>query len=773
MRSTKKIIFIVIMALFMGVFVLPQNIKTSIFGQDTFLNKADLHLWLDLQWWTQLDYRIDLSKVEKYNNDDNPDNNVDKNSIIQWVRATIERRVNNLWVSEPNIFLADIGNEKHIIVELAGIDDIDEAKKIVGKTIQLEFKEKKTDAEIKMKQQPEIKAAADTTLIKVQTANANFTKIGEWLKNSNDKITFTEEKKFKNEIPDNIKEKLWILQDWSILNEVIKADDGYSFNGWQISIKQAFSIFKTISKEEVDRTQTEQDNFDLVAKELNNSFEEKEQLLSYYPELLQSELQTLEIGKFSEVKELENKFIIIKLTDKKEVSEQIQASHILVSFQWADRSEQTRTKTEAKQIAQDILTKTTTTDFSALAKEFSDWPSAEQGGDLWFFGKGQMAPEFETAAFALENEWISELVETSFWYHIIKKIWYKPAEETKYSIQKISIDKTNIEAKSQIDVLYTRISPKEVTKKEEQITYQKISYSLEPNIWKDTGLDGSMFIRASVSFDQYGKPFVSITFNNEGAKLFWQITKRNIGKPLAIFVWWELISAPNVNDAILSGAAQISGRYTLPEAAELSQDLNTGAISAPIIIAGQYKVGATLWKDSMMKSLYAWLFGLILLSLYMILQYKLFGLVANLSLSIYALILIFILKTSWFIWVPIVLTLAGVAGLILSIGLAVDANILIFERVKEELKEGKSIPASIAIGFDRAWSSIRDSNISSLITCFILAIFGTSIIRGFAINLAIGILVSMFTAVTITRVLLFYFFSNSKKSNYLVGKIGK
>lgn len=178
----------------------------------------------------------------------------------------------------------------------------------------------------------------------------------------------------------------------------------------------------------------------------------------------------------------------------------------------------------------------------------------------------------------------------------------------------------------------------------------------------------------------------------------------------------------------------------------MANDLNTGAIDAPVILSGQYTISATLGESALRVSLMAGVIGLLILALFLILYYRLMGLLAVLALLIYAVIIVFILKTT-----GIVMTLAGIAGIILSIGMAVDANILIFERTREELNDGKNFSASIVTGFERAWSSIRDSNVSSLITCSILWFFGNSIIRGFALMLAIGILVSMFTAITITR----------------------
>lgn len=262
-----------------------------------------------------------------------------------------------------------------------------------------------------------------------------------------------------------------------------------------------------------------------------------------------------------------------------------------------------------------------------------------------------------------------------------------------------------------------------------------------------TGLSGKQLTRADLQFDpQTNQPVVQITFNDEGKKLFSDITDRNVGKPVGIFLDGQLISAPVVNTKISDGVAVISGSFTVDEAKELAQRLNAGALPVPISLLSQTTVGPTLGQASIEKSFLAALLGLALVSIFMIVYYRLPGLFSVIALVIYALVVLAVFKLA-----GITLTLAGIAGFILSVGMAVDANVLIFERTREEIRNGKSLKAAIEGGFDHAWTSIRDSNVSSLITCLILAWFGTSIIKGFAITLAIGIVVSLFSAITVTR----------------------
>lgn len=277
-----------------------------------------------------------------------------------------------------------------------------------------------------------------------------------------------------------------------------------------------------------------------------------------------------------------------------------------------------------------------------------------------------------------------------------------------------------------------------------------LEQDLNTGEFTDTELTGANLRKADVQFDKNtGEPQVAIQFDGDGSKKFSELTKKNLQKPLAIELDGEIISAPVVQTEIDNGQAVITGKFSVNEAKKLSIELNAGALPVPISLVEQRNVGATLGSESVKKSLIAGLVGLILVAIFMIVYYKVPGLIAVIALSIYTLIILALFKL-----IPITLTLAGIAGFILSVGMAVDANILIFERTKEELALGKTTSLAIEEGFKRAWSSIRDSNFSSLITAGILY-YGTSgLVRGFAVTLAIGIIVSMFTAILVTRTFL-------------------
>jgi protein-export membrane protein SecD len=278
-------------------------------------------------------------------------------------------------------------------------------------------------------------------------------------------------------------------------------------------------------------------------------------------------------------------------------------------------------------------------------------------------------------------------------------------------------------------------------------------------IFIPTGLTGRFLERSALEFGAGGtsghlqnEPIVRLDFTKEGGELFADITRENTGRTLAIFLDGDLKSAPVINEEIPSGSAIVSGGFTPDEARDLVRNLNLGALPVPIELLSTQTIGASLGKDALDKGIEAGIIGLIAVALFLVLWYRLPGIVAVVSLTIYIVIMLALFK-----FIPVTLTAAGLAGFLLSMGLAVDANVLIFERMKEELREGNDTEGSTHSGFKRAWLSIRDGNISSIITAIILFWFGTSLVKGFALTFGIGIIISMLTAITISRTFLYTF----------------
>lgn len=700
-------VIIFIALLLFAVFDLPENIQKQYAPWlPKVITDQKVNLGLDLQGGSQLDYKIDLRNVPS----------TDQNSIIDGIINVIQKRVNGLGVAEPNIYASSVGDEKHIIVELAGVKDLDKAKEIVGKTIQLEFKipREKPDPN----HAETVKEQANQALATLKTPNQDFKVFGEEEANSNpSSISYSEDQEFlfKDQLSSNLADKVFNLEVGQMYPELISTENEYTLDSAGNLIQMTgFNIVKLLDKQEKDR-------------EIKNP-------------------------------------------------RAVKVQHILIAFKGASSASAdiTRNEEEAKARAEEVLTKLKNGEsFDILAQEYSDDPSNKATGGVLdkavAEGSSDYVKEFTDASLALKNAGdMSAITKSPFGFHIIK------AQEIIPAVDKVE--------------------------KENAVKLARIFYSSADDPWEATELNGKFFQRADVEFDQLYQPHVSISFNAEGGKLFEEITGKNIGKPIAIFVGGNLISAPNVNEKISGGKAVITGSFTVQEAQNLARDLNTGAIPAPIILSGQYNIGASLGQDALTKSLNAGYIGLALVALFMILYYHFAGLIASIALLFYTIVLIFLIKSSlplsfslaisilifgylisqiakskesgpekiialilscfvlfflaFLLATPIVLTLAGIAGVILSIGMAVDANVLIFERIKEEIRDGRQLDSAVDIGFDRAWSSIKDSNFSSLITCAILFYFGSSIIQGFAFNLAAGILISMFTAISITRVLL-------------------
>ena len=745
-----RLVTIILVTLIATFIVLPPAIKSQYFPflGDFWIN-LDIRKGLDLAGGSQLDYKIDMRGIAAK----------DRDSVINGVMNVIEKRVNKLGAKEPNIYRSDVAGEAHVIVELAGISDLDEAKATVGKVVQLEFKEQLATVDPNTK--TKVKAEADETLKSLLNGTgSSFAVIGQELALETGKKYETKEQ-FKSELPTFLQPVLPTLKNGQINTTVLEQNDAsYEVKDGQMvpttAANYVLAQLESTSKELNSNNPAAAEDFLTVAKSVSSSGTE---FKNVQEEALPADLKTVITAlmplQISDIVTAGDKLYLVKLLDKKaavEAADEVHARHILISYQGAERADAkvTRTKEEAQKLAQEVLEKAQQgQDFKTLAGTYTDDPSGKTtGGDLGFFAKGAMVPAFEEAVWNLSNNAFAAVTETPFGFHVIQKLESKatPATPATYSYAQIALP---VAEKTQMEALEKRV------KEDIKYKYSVISFSTKPDDWKaalgksGTALTGKYFKRAEVTSDQGMNYAVSIEFNDEGAKLFEEITERLVNKPLAIFVGGELISSPTVREKISAGKAQISGNFSLDQANQLARDLNTGAIAAPIVLAGQQTVGATLGAEALDSSLLAGLIGLILVAIFMLVYYAVPGLLADIALVLYTVVVVAVVKIF-----GVVMTLAGIAAVIMSIGIAVDANVLIFERLKEEIRKGKNIASAIDLGFERAWSSIRDSNVSSVITAVILFWFGSSIIRGFALMLIIGILVSLFSAIFITRALL-------------------
>ncbi|MFH1255571.1 MAG: peptidylprolyl isomerase [bacterium] len=618
----------------------------------------------------------------------------DRSNAVEGVRDVIERRVNVFGVSEPNVQInRTSGGDYRIIVEMAGIKDVKQAIQMIGETPLLEFKEK--NGEIRKMTDEETKQMNDYNKSAEKGAS-------------------------------------------EILGKVISGGD-----------------FKALARAYSQDENTKSNGGDL------GWIVEKDNPQIY------ALAKDIPVGKTSsDLGKTDSGFEIIKVEDKRAKinpfdnteEKEVKASHLLVCFEGAAGCESGLTKEQALEKIKKLKQQAEPSNFKDLIKQNSTEPGArDNAGELGWFGSGAMVKPFEEQVFSQKTGTISDPVETDFGFHLI----YKQDER---KVEEIKADHIFIKTMSETDIIG------------------------EQNEWKNTELTGKNLKSAFVEFNSRdGSPEVSLSFDDQGAKMFEDITARNVGKPVAIYLDGYPISVPNVNEKITGGKAVISGKFNINDAKLLTQRLNAGALPVPIELVNQQTIGPSLGQKSMDDSLKAGIIGFAIIALFMIIFYRLPGLMAALALTVYGLLVFAIFKigfsmaalllvgiflmigitvNGWFILFaflsyillyligglsPVTLTLSGLAGAIVSVGMAVDANILIFARMKEEIANGKPLSSAIEDGFKRAWPSIRDSNFNTLITCFILIMFTTSAVKGFAITLGLGVVISMFTAIFITR----------------------
>ncbi|MSR87046.1 protein translocase subunit SecD [Candidatus Peribacteria bacterium] len=768
---------------------LPQEWKGWAPG---FLSRPALHLGLDLAGGTQLDFRISEEEIRKQLDEVNTEiTRLEKSgapaeelniarsqrqsiqdqqgNLVEAIRVVLERRINSLGVSEAIITPSYVGDERHILVECPGVVDVQECIKVVGKTIQLEFKEPFTEATADFTKG--VRAKAQSTLRRITQSGSTLIKEGQDLGSQLGMAYQPSVTLFRDQLPKGL-EGLWTTPTGRVALREGGAKQSVQNADGSIAEKEIPGVFLTEvlkGPTETGRVVTEATKaFALLAKtekDATTVHHEKLPLDAKVDTRVAAALRSIQPGALKQV-QTDAIGRVLFLNTFERGGDQVQASHILVSYIGAMGAgkEVTRTKEEALAKATKLRTQLGAgANFETIARTQSDGESSKDGGRLGSIGRGVMAPTFEQAVFVLKKPGdLTNPIETQFGYHIIrldKAVSVSPDVAT-YDELVISPSTGSGQAaatEKRAGELATRLQTGNVKTTEQAMKIRMLLFSLEPSGWKDTQLDGKHFRAANVSLDSVTNiPVVQIAFDTEGARLFQELTKKHIGKQIAIFVGGELVSAPRVQQEISGGIAVITGSSDFNEAKQLAQDLNTGAIPAPIHLVGQYTVEATLGAAALQTSLMAALIGTIILMLYMILVYRVLGIMADIALTFYAVLLFAIMKLP-LLFVSsnyIVLTLAGMSGIILSIGMAVDANVLVFERIKEELRKGKMTKTAIEASFKHSWPAIRDGNVATLITCGILFIAGTSIVRGFAVTLGMGTLLSLFSAVTITRWLL-------------------
>ncbi len=771
-----------VIGLLLFVIALPKEARLWAPG---FLKAPELHFGLDLAGGTQLDFRISEKEMqeqiqtlkkdiaeheargasnEKIISLQNQLVSVESQAqnIVEAIRTVLERRVNALGVSEAVITPSYVGKEKHLLVECPGVVDTQQCIDTVGKTIQLEFKEEFTEPTDEY--EDEIRAQVAEVRQRLREPEETLEKVGEDL-SSEIGISYQPETRFfYDALPDGL-ESVWNKTPASGILQINGSVDVQSQDSaGQPTTTEVPGIF--VAEVIRGRTQTGRtvndalQAFEIIEKQessITHASWEDRTLTNDVPEAIRGSLQNMQPGELSSVT-LEDSSAIVFLRKFVPGQVEMEASHILIAYAGASSASDDvkRTKEEALELVLDLRAKIEAgSRFETLARQNSDGPSGKDGGSLGTFGIGTMVPAFEQVASTQVKGQVSTPVETQFGYHLIRtdKVPTLLPNTASYEILMVRGD----DASNRVTEIIGKLQRGEIESQDEYITLRTVFFSMLPTGWKDTLLDGKHFRTATVTLDPTTNiPIVQITFDEKGGQLFQELTKNNIGKRLAIFVGGQLVSAPTVQSEITGGTAVITGSQNFDDANRLALDLNTGAIPAPIYLSGQRTVEATLGAQALETSFKAALLGILVLMGYMIVMYRLLGVLASVALSGYALMFFALLKLPLFLFSSnyVVLTLAGMAGIILSIGMAVDANVLIFERMKEELRKGKMLKTAAETGFERAWPSIRDGNFSTFITCTILFMIGTSIVKGFAVTLGMGVLISMFSAIVVTRFLI-------------------
>ncbi len=724
-RIFSSVTLILIVAAMM-IYVMPNTAKEKIPFQkirENLMTKKP-NFGLDLVGGRQITYLVDLTEVKKRNNDDDPDNDRSESEVIDNIRDILRNRIDPQGTRELNIYASAYNEEKYVVVEITSDLDNEDTQEKLSAVIDLKFKVKGSQTPT-----PEEKTSLQE--------NA-----GKFLADVNAE-NFSDKAKFQNG------------KEYALYTE--------NKQYWKSALETSFDADAAA---EIGNTEPGAIIPRVIERKMNTFLQDAQ-------------------GSYTMVENID--YVVVKV-EKREMAD--------------------HEKTDPGEVFEDVQKETSERSDAIPLMTLEEAISSEAGSP-------PPSPEYDypkllsimesfsdDSLVELNAGQISKVVENDTEFAIFKILAPKE-NEIEMRATGIYISKTTESAREKIDAIKTRLDPKTYTEKEEQVTLSELSFGFDLSGWKDTELGGMQFKRARAATDPTtSRPIVEILFNDEGAILFEKITEENVGKQVAIFVGGVLVSAPTVQEKISGGSAVITlgmsnFQEAQKEAVRLAKELNGGSTPAPFVEKGQYKIGSFLGSTALEKSLRAGFIGFLILSLWMILFYRFLGFIADLALGFYALTIFFLLQASipfgwasilgiavfmvslksfstfeksdflslfiamilgimvtFIAYSPIVLTLAGVSGIVLSIGMAVDANILIFERMKEEIRAGKNFSVSAQIGFERAWSSIRDSNLSSLITCMILWVFGSSVIKGFAVALAMGIVISMLTAITVTKTLI-------------------
>ena len=677
--------------------------------------------WLDVSGGTRLTYRIDYDTYEQTYSGSTTQLAEVKSTVENIITKNIDSRISKLWVSDYKSFTQQLENETQIVVEIWWVADLDQAKELIGKTVELEFK-LPNDSESTETEKAERTAIAQKLYNDLLENSDKFETIA-WSRQSENIFYSKYDNVTLSQLPTVYQDNLWVLneaQEWKVspLMEWEYYSYQYQDQSWntQNVDMNGYTFFRLISKEKWSRSGVSLSDILEVATSLWATYDEKFSLSKGDTDIASGTYAV--------------EWSLLKYNNG-EVYPNEEAYDVRIIAMVPSTTSGTDFEDEVNSAKETLMA-----DNDAEIAESSpvhDWIIS--------------STELKTAIplFNSSNTDVVQVYEAEWFAYLIVLRDKKFASDHWYNIAVVSgVNKDEFDKSLESQIFYTL---------EEVFVQDKLSWvNAQSEDWKL--LNGANFKYASVSTSQLGEPVVLISFDDVWKAVFCNITENNIGKEMAIFIWWNLITSPVIQAKICDGSAQIDGNFNAESAKELTNQLNDWALPAPLILMQEEKVSPTLWENALNWALLAMAIGFIAIWLYMSFVYGWKKwLVSLISLTVYTVVLFAIVKA-----IDYALSLSGIAAVILSIWMAVDANVLIFERMREEKENKKSDNDAINIAYDRSWNAIRDGQISTWMIGLLLMLMWINMFKWFGTMLVIWVLLTLLINTPVIKELLHIFY---------------
>ena len=687
--------------------------------------------WLDVSGGTRLMYRIAYDTYEQTYSGNIQALNEVKSTVENIILKNIDGRISQLWVSDYKSYIQQLNNETQIVVEIWWIADLDQAKELIGKTVELEFK-LPNDSEWSEEEKAERTKIAQNLYNDLLTNTDKFEAIA-WARQSENIYYTRYDKATLSQLPTIYQDNIWVLnetQEWKV--SPLMDGEYYSYqyqddsgNVQNIDMK-GYTFFHMISKEQWVRSGVSLSDILEVATSLWATYDEKFTLVKEWVDV-ESGAYIIEWDKLK--------------YNNGEVYPNEEALEVRILAIIPDVSVDNE-DTNIVQSDDDFNNEVNAAKDSLLADNDAEIPEASPiyEGAIWLSALKEAIPSFDTN----NNDIVQTYKEDWFTYLVVIKD-KKVSTDNWYNIAVINwIDEAEFSKSLESQTFYTM---------EEVFVQNNLS---RVNAQSEDGkiLNGANFKYASVSTSQLGEPVVLISFDDMWKSIFCNITEKNIWKQMAIFIWWEMITSPVIQAKICDGSAQIDGNFTAESAKELTNQLNDWALPAPLILMQEEKVSPTLGENALNWALLAMAIWFLAIWLYMAFMYGWKKwLISLISLSVYSLVLFALVKLFNY-----ALSLSGIAAVILSLWMAVDANVLIFERMREEKENKKSDSDAINVAYDRSWNAIRDGQISTWMIGLLLWLMWINMFKWFGTMLVVWVLLTLLINAPIIKELLHIFY---------------